>query len=83
MNYWLQRLGTAILLLLAVSMLRSERSLAYLLEMLACSPRRRGENVLRALAIHRHDRSICERVRSLVPKVLRDVYESEFETLDD
>ncbi len=70
-------------LLLALSMLRRERSLGLLLDMVAKAPQRRAQDALQALAIHRHDESIRQRVEAAIASredrtKLRILYEREF-----
>lgn len=69
-------------LLLSLSMLRRENSIAYLLDLVAKAPRRRAEHALQALAIHRYDDKIRERVMEHLAarpdgKKLRALYETD------
>jgi hypothetical protein len=71
-------------LLLAISMLRRERPLHLLLDMVANSPHQRAEDALQALSLHRHDESICRRVEKAIDARkdsarLRALYERRFE----
>jgi HEAT repeat protein len=51
-------------LLLSISMLRREQPMEFLLEQLEKAPSRNAEGALHALAIHRHDESVQERVKA-------------------
>jgi HEAT repeat protein len=55
-------------MLLAVSMLRREESFAYLLSSLKLAPHKRAEKIIKALAIHRYDSMVRERVENAVTK---------------
>ena len=55
-------------MLLAISMLRREEPMAFLIDLAARAPRRRAENVIKALAIHRYDPKIRERLEKALSK---------------
>ena len=69
-------------LLLAIAMLRRDAAIAFLLNLVIEGPRRRAEDALRALAIHRFDGALLERVASAVEArkedSLRELYAKEF-----
>ena len=68
--------------LLAIGMLRREDAIAFLMNVVTVGPRRRAADALRALAIHRYDEALSERVASAVAARaeddLRELYEKEF-----
>jgi HEAT repeat protein len=69
-------------LLLSLSMLRRENSIGYLLDLVAKAPRRRAEYALQALAIHRYDDKIRERIMERLAarpdgEKLRALYETD------
>ena len=53
---------------LALSMLRREESMAFLIDSAATAPRRRAENVIKALAIHRYDPKVRQRLDKALGK---------------
>ena len=53
---------------LALSMLRREESIAFLIDLAATAPRRRAENVIKALAIHRYDPKVRQRLDKALGK---------------
>ena len=55
-------------MLLALSMLRREEPMAFLIDLAERAPRRRAENVIKALAIHRYDPKIRERLEKALSK---------------
>ncbi len=72
-------------ILLAISMLRREEPMAYLLRRAETGTRRRVESVIKALAIHRYDSAIRERLKERLEKrkdkkPLLALCASEFET---
>lgn len=54
--------------LLAISMLRREEPIAFLMSLAETAPRRRAESVVKALAIHRYDPRIRERLEKALKK---------------
>ena len=69
-------------LLLAIAMLRRDNAIAFLLNLVTEGPRRRAEDALRALALHRYDRALSERIASAVEARkeddLSEIYAEEF-----
>ena len=55
-------------MLLALSMLRREEPMTFLIDLAEKAPRRRAENVIKALAIHRYDPKIRERLDKALHK---------------
>ena len=68
--------------LLAIGMLRREGAIAFLMNVVTDGPRRRAADALRALAIHRYDEALSQRVASAVAARaeddLKELYEREF-----
>ena len=68
--------------LLAIGMLRREGAIAFLMNVVTDGPRRRAAAALRALAIHRYDEALSQRVASAVAARaeddLKELYEREF-----
>ncbi len=55
-------------MLLALSMLRREEPMAFLIDLAERAPPRRAENVIKAFAIHRYDPKIRERLEKALSK---------------